>query len=52
VTRTSPAGRLVCAKTTYPGTTSTDYTCSLSDVERNMVQAYNTTGTNGHCPTR
>ena len=52
VTRTSPAGRLVCAKTTYPGSTSAEYTCSFSDVERNMVQAYNTTGTNGHCPTR
>lgn len=52
VTRTSPAGRIVCAKTTYPSTTSTDYTCTFTDVERNMVQAYNTSATNGHCPTR
>ncbi len=52
VTRGSAAGRIVCVKTTYPRTTSTDYTCTFSDVERNMVQAYNTKDTNGHCATR
>jgi hypothetical protein len=52
VTRRSPSGRITCEKTTSPRSTSTDYTCTFTDVERNMIQAYKTTGTNGHCPTR
>jgi len=50
VTRTSPAGRVVCDKTTYPDSSSVDYACTLFDVERNMVQSYNTK--DAHCLTQ
>lgn len=52
VTRTSPNGRIACVKTTYPGATSAEYACTFTDIERNMIQAYDTNGTGGHCPTR
>ena len=41
VTRTSPGGRLACVKTTYPNDPTVLHSCTVFEVERNMVQNYN-----------
>lgn len=42
VTRTSPGGRLACIKTTYPNDPTVLHSCMVFEVERNMVQNFNT----------
>ena len=41
VTRRSPGGRIACVKTTYPNDPAVLHSCTLFEVERNMVQNYN-----------
>lgn len=41
VTRTSPGGRIACVKTTYPNDPTVLHSCTVFEVERNMVQNYN-----------
>jgi len=40
VTRTSPGGRLACVKTTYRNDPTVLHSCTVFEVERNMVQNY------------